>query len=351
MSFAWPQVIWLLLAVPALIGIYIYSLRRRHKLALRYPSLALLRAAAGPGYRWRRHLPPLLILLCLVTLIVGIARPRAAITLPSEERTIVLAMDVSLSMRATDVEPSRIGAAREAAKAFVMEQPSDVRIGIVAFAMQAALVQKPTRDRDALITAIDQLHLQIHTAIGSAIIMSLATLFPNDGLELEAETYTSGAARDKPRAAAIDAPRASEKKELTPVPPGSYRNGAIILLTDGRRTIGPDPLEAARLAADRGVKVYTVGFGKSEGGATNVDGYSIYMRFDEETLKSIAQITGADYFRAGNATDLKKVYETLNARYMLKKEDTEVTALFCAVAAALALAAAVLSLSWYGRIA
>ncbi len=351
MSFVWPQALWLLLAAPALVALYAYLLQRKRKIALRYPSLALLRAAIGPGQRLRRHLPPFLLLLALITLIVALARPRAAITLPSEQRTIVLAIDVSLSMRANDVEPSRIAAAREAAKAFVREQPADVRIAIVAFAMQAALVQKPTRDREELTTAIDQLQLQIHTAIGSAIIMSLATLFPNDGLEAEAETFTSGAARDRPRAAPIDRPQPAEKKQLAPVPPGSYHSGAIILLTDGRRTIGPDPIDAARLAADRGVKVYTVGFGKSEGGLTNMDGYAIYMRFDEETLKAIARITSAEYFHAGNATDLKKVYETLNARYVLEREDTEVTALFCAVGAAFALLAAALSLSWFSRIA
>src|SRR4029077_2222052 len=133
------------------------------------------------------------------------------------------------------------------------------------------------------------------------------TLFPNDGLETEAETFTSGSAREKPRGVPIDRPRSAGKKQFPPVPPGSYRSGAIILLTDGRRTIGPDPVDAARLAADRGVKVYTVGFGNPEGGTANVEAYSIYMRFDEETLKAIAQLTTAEYFRAGSAADLKKV--------------------------------------------
>ena len=199
-------------------------------------------------------------------------------------------------------------------------------------------------------SAIDRLQLQVHTAIGSAIIASLATLFPNDGLEAETETYTAGSAREKSRSAPIDRPRAAEKKEFKPVPPGSYRSGAIILLTDGRRTIGPDPIDAARLAADRGVKVYTVGFGNPEGGAANLEGYSIYMRFDEETLKAIAQLTTADYFRAGSAADLRKVYEGLNARYVLEREDTEITALFTALAAVLTIIAAGTSVLWFSRI-
>jgi Ca-activated chloride channel homolog len=349
MSFVWPEALWLLLAVPALVGLYVLLLRRKSRQAMRYASLALMREAQAGHRRFRRHVPPLLFLLAMIALIVAIARPRATVTLPSEQRTIIMAMDVSFSMRATDVAPSRIAAAREAAKAFVQEQPPDVRIGIVAFAAQAVVVQQPTRDREELIAAIDRLQLQYHTAIGSAIIVSLAALFPDQGLALEAETYGLGSARERARGIPIDRPKSPGKKESTPVPPGSYRNGAIILLTDGRRTIGPDPVDASRLAAERGVKVYTVGFGTSGGASANVDGMSIFMRFDEETLQAIAGLTGAEYFHAGTAADLKRVYEGLNARYVLEKKPTEVSALASAVAAALALVAAALSVAWFSR--
>ena len=147
----------------------------------------------------------------------------------------------------------------------------------------------------------------------------------------------------------IDQPKGPEKKELKPVAPGSYRSGAIILLTDGRRTIGPDPIDAARLAADRGVKVYTVGFGSSEGGTANVDGLPIYMRFDAETLQGIAELTAAEYFHAGTAADLKRVYDSLNARYVLEKKPTEVSAIATAFAAALVVIAAALSIAWHNR--
>jgi len=349
MSFVWPEALWLLLAIPALIALYVAILRRKRKAAVRFASIGVLRDALGAGHNFRRHVPPLLLLLALTVLIVAIARPRATITLPSEQRTIVLAIDVSLSMRANDVPPSRIGAAREAAKAFVREQPDDVRLALVAFAAQAVVVQQPTRDRDEIEAAIDRLQLQVHTAIGSAIIMSLATLFPDEGLELEAESYSVGPMRDKPRGVPIDRPQGSEKKEVKPVPPGSYRNGAIILLTDGRRTIGPDPVDAARLAADHGVKVYTVGFGSSDGGTANVDGIPIYMRFDAETLQQIAQITAADYFHAGSAQDLKRVYDGLNAKYVLEKRPTEMSAIASAVAALIMLLAAALSIAWFHR--
>jgi Ca-activated chloride channel family protein len=351
MSFVWPEALFLLLTVPALAAWYVWLLHRRKKHALRYPSLALLRAATGSTSRIRPHIPPLLLLLALAALCLAIARPRAAITLPSMQRTIILAIDTSLSMRADDVQPTRIAAAREAAKAFVAEQPADVRIGIVTFASSASLVQPPTRDRDELVATIDRLVLQVHTAIGSGMILSLATLFPKDGLELEAETYAPAPAHEKAQGVPIDRPRSAKSKEETrAVAPGSFRSGAIILLTDGRRTIGPDPLDAARLAAERGVKVYTVGFGNPDGGTANVDGMPIYMRFDEEVLKAIAEITAAEYFRASSAVDLKKVYQSLNARYVLEKEPTEITALVCAVAVVLTLAAAALSTAWSSRI-
>ena len=349
MTFETPQALWLLLALPLLAGLYVLLQRRRVKGAVRYASLDVVRAALGPGARIRRHLPPILLGLALAALFIAMARPSAIVTLPSEQRTIILAIDVSLSMRANDVEPTRLAAAQEAAKAFIAEQPSDVRLGIVAFAGSASIVQKPTSDRRDLKDAIDRLQLQLHTAIGSGIIVSLAALYPEDAAELEAAN-TSRPSRDAPRVSPIDRPRPEAKKEFKPVAPGSNRNFAIILLTDGRRTTGPDPVEAAKLAADRGVKVYTVGFGSSQGGTANADGMSIYMRFDEETLKAIAQATAAEYFHAGTGTDLRKIYETLNARYVLEKKQTEISALFAAAAALCAVVAAALSVLWFGRV-
>jgi Ca-activated chloride channel family protein len=349
MTFESPQVLWLLLALPLFAGLYVLLQRRRARSAVRYASLSLIRSALGPRARVRRHVPPVVFLLALGVLIVAIARPSAVVTLPSEQRKIILAIDVSLSMRATDVEPSRITAAREAAKSFVQEQPSDVRIGIVAFAGSASIVQKPTADRKELIEAIDRLQLQLHTATGSGIIVSLAALFPEDAAELEAANTSVRGWREA-RGTSIDKQKPEEKKERKPVPAGSNHSGAIILLTDGRRTTGPDPLDAARLAADRGIKVYTVGFGSSQAATHSADGMSIYMRFDEEALKAIAQATSAEYFHAGSGADLKKVYETLNARYVLEKKETEISSLLCALAVVLILIAVGLSVLWFGRI-
>jgi Ca-activated chloride channel family protein len=350
MSFVWPQYLWLLLVVPVLVAAYVALLRRK-KIAVRYANLGMVKAAMSPTQRFRRHVPPLLFLLAIVGALIAVARPSAVVTLPSDARTIILAMDVSLSMRASDIEPNRIVAAQNAAKTFVTELPHDIRAGIVTFAGTALLVQPPTQNREDLIEAIDRFQLQRHTAIGSGIIVSLATIFPDEGLDLENFVFGNGfGSRDNTRRNTPDRPLKTEKKPFKPVPPGSYTSAAIILLTDGRRTTGPDPLDAARMAADRGVRVFTVGFGSSAGGAVDIDGMSIYMRFDEETLKGIAGITQAEYFHAGSAGDLKKIYEGLNTRFALERKETEITALFTAVAALLAVASATLSLLWFNRI-
>jgi Ca-activated chloride channel family protein len=350
MRFLWPHLLWLLAAVPVLVALYLYLLNRRKRSAIRFASLGIVKAAMGPGQRLRRHIPPLLFLLAMIAMLVAAARPSAVITLPTETRTIVMAIDVSLSMRASDVQPNRLAAAQSAAKAFVKEQPDDVRIGLVSFAGTAAIVQAPTQNREDVVDAIDRLHLQRHTAIGSGLIVSLAALFPDAGIDIEQYVLRPGgrdASRPKPPAAE---PKA-DAKPFTPVPPGSNASAAIILLTDGRRTIGPDPLEVAKMAAERGVRVYTVGFGTPEGGQAQFEGYSMFMAFDGETLKAIAEITKGEYFQAGSESDLRKVYEGLNAKYVLERKETEIAALFAAAAAVLAVVAGLLSVSWFGRYA
>jgi Ca-activated chloride channel homolog len=346
MTFLWPEMLWLLLVVPALIAGYFLLLGRKRQAALRYASLSMVKEAIGAGQRFRRHIPPLLFLVALIAMIVAIARPAAVVTLPSQHRTIILAMDVSGSMRATDVEPNRISAAQAAAKAFVAEQPASVRIGVVSFAGTASVVQMPTQNRADIVAAIDRFQLQRATAIGSGIIVSLATIFPEAGIDVSSLIY----GRNAPRGVPLDQTGKTEQPEFKPVPPGSYTSAAIILLTDGQRTTGPDSIEAARMAADRGVRVFTVGFGTRSGETIGFGGWSMRVRLDEETLKAIAKMTHGEYFYAGTAADLKKVYESLNARLVLEKKEMEISALFSAAAAVAALASAILSLLWFNRI-
>jgi Ca-activated chloride channel homolog len=336
MSFQWPEALWLLAGLPLLVALYFYLLRRKKHFAVRYSNLQVLKLAmSGPS--WRRHVPPLLVLLALSALIIAMARPSATMTLPSQHEIVILAMDVSGSMRASDVEPNRLVAAQNAAKAFIADQPDNVRIGIVAFAGTATVAQAPTKNKEDLYAAIDRFQLQRATAIGSAIIVSLATLFPDGGYDVSTFSYGQETKRKPPA-------------NFKPVPPGSYGSAVIILLTDGQRTTGPDSVMAARLAAERGVRVFTVGVGTPEGKIVGFDGWSMHVRLDEETLRAIADLTRGEYFYAGNAVDLKKIYQTMNSRLVMETKKTEIGAFFSAAGALLVLLAGLLSLAWFNRI-
>ncbi len=347
MVFLWPTLLWLLLVLPLLVLLYLWLLRRRKAAAVPYPGLALVRQALGPGHGWRHHVPPLLFLLGLAALLVAAARPLAVLQLPSQQQTIILAMDVSGSMRATDVQPDRLTAAQNAAKAFIKDLPRHVRVGVVAFAGTAQLAQLPTQSHEDLLKAIDSFQLQRGTATGNGIMMALATLFPDAGIDIAAL-----GGRQSMRVRPIDEVSRADpaKKPLTPVAPGSYRSAAIIMLTDGQRTTGVDPLEAAQWAADRGVRVYTVGVGTVQGELIGFEGWSMRVRLDEDTLKAVALRTNAEYFHAATAQDLRKVYETLSSRLTVEKKETEVSALLALAGAALMLLAAGLSVWWFGRV-
>ncbi|MGM9426030.1 VWA domain-containing protein [Hydrogenophaga sp. MI9] len=348
-NFLWPQFLWLLAALPVLVLLYWWILRRRRKTALRYASLSIVREAMGRAQTWRRHVPPVLLLLAFAAMLLAAARPVATITLPSTQQTIILAMDVSGSMRATDVLPNRLVASQNAAKAFLKDLPRHVRVGIVAFAGSAQVVQPVTLSREDLNTAIDKFQMQRATAIGSAIVVALSELFPGQ-VDLASVTYGRGNNDPfAPPGRAIDQPK-TEKKPLEPVPPGSYNSAAIILLTDGQRTTGVDTAEAAKMAADRGVRVYTVGIGTVDGEVIGFEGWSMRVRLDEDTLKSVARETKGEYFYAGTADNLKQVYQSLSTRLTVEKKETEVSGLLALAAAVLVLLSAGLSLWWFQRV-
>jgi Ca-activated chloride channel homolog len=343
MKFIWPSMLWLLLLLPLFAFLYWWLLKRRRKSTVVLANLGVAKAALGKGPGWRRHVPPALLALAFAALLFSIARPTATITLPLSERTIILAMDVSGSMRAEDVKPNRLVASQVAAKAFVENLPREVKVGVVSFAGTAAVVQAPTVSREDVIAAIDRFQLQRGTATGSGIILSLATLFPDHGIEIQ---HVTGQ-RNFPGKPIGE----EKKKEFTPVAPGSYNSAAIIMLTDGARTTGPDPLDAAKMAAERGIRVYTVGIGTTTGEIIGFEGWSMRVRLDEETLKNVSVLTHGEYFYAGTADDLKKVYESLSSRMVVERKETEVTALFAALGGLLAALAAGLSLWWFGRVA
>ncbi len=346
MTFLWPQMLWLLLLVPVTVCVYVLLLRRKKKAALRYASLSLVKDALSAGQRFRRHVPPLLFLLALTLMLVAIARPAAVVTLPSQHETVILSMDVSGSMRAADVAPNRLAAAQEAARAFVGDLPKTTRLGVVSFAATAAVVQSPTHSREDILAAIERFTLQRGTAVGSGILVALKMIFPDVEFDLRSSNPRPNPARSTP----LDSSRTPDKAAPKPVAPGSYAGAVIILLTDGQTTTGPDPIEAARMAADRGVRVYTVGIGTTSGEIIGAEGWSMRVRLDEESLKTIANLTQAEYFYAGTAADLRKIYQHLNTRIFLEEKETEITALFAAAAALMAFFSALLSMLWFNRI-
>ncbi|MCW5612825.1 MAG: VWA domain-containing protein [Rubrivivax sp.] len=344
MKFIWPSLLWLLAALPLLVALYFWLLARKRRSTVRVASVTVAKLALGRGPGWRRHVPPLLMLLALGALVFAISRPTAIVTLPLSERTIILAMDVSGSMRAEDIKPNRLVASQDAAKTFIRNLPREVKVGVVSFAGTAAVVQAPTTSHEDAIAAIDRFQLQRATATGSGIILSLATLFPDHGIEIQ---HVTGQ-RNFPGA---PIGRNPDAKPFTPVEPGSYSSAAIIMLTDGQRTTGPDPLDAAKMAAERGVRVYTVGMGTTAGEVIGFEGWSMRVRLDEETLKTVSTATLGEYFYAGTAEDLKKVYEALSSRMVVERKETEVSALFAALGALLAVLSAGLSVWWFGRVA
>ncbi|MBM2832087.1 MAG: hypothetical protein HW414_1139 [Dehalococcoidia bacterium] len=338
MHFLWVEMLWLLALVPAFVITYVLVQRGRKKFALRYASLSLVKEALGRGPGFRRHVPPLLFLIGMTTMIVALARPMATVVLPSQQGTVILTLDVSGSMRADDLKPNRMEAAKAAAVAFVGNQPEHVRIGVVSFTDAASLVQAPTTDREAVLAAINRLTPQRGTAIGRGILASLDAIFEGSPDAIASEFLNDSGAGFQ-----VSPPP-------PPLPPGTYAPAVIVLLSDGQSNVGPPPLAVIKHASNRGVRVYTIGVGSPEGSVLRVGGRSVRVQLDEETLKSIAVETHAEYFKADSEADLQKIYENLGTQLILKPEETELTAGFTGLAIMFLLVAGMLSLLWFSRV-
>ncbi len=353
MSLLWPVFLVLLATIPLLVALYLWVQRRRRRFAVRFSSLSLVREAQPNHSRWRRYLPPALFLAALASLVLALARPVTVFAVPSSKTTIIMAMDVSRSMCSTDIPPNRLTAAQNAALTFIEGQRPDLPIGIVAFAGFAELIQAPTTDRQALREAILSLTTGRRTAIGSAIVKSLEVI-----AEMDADVPPPVT----DRAAAV--PPAS-------VAPGQFAPHIIVLLTDGASNTGPLPEEAAQQAADRGIRVYTIGFGTEQGGEmpncnpryVGSEPYSGYgmgsgafgggfmgqfrRGIDEETLKRVATMTSAEYYPAESAEELVNIFRELPTHLIAKYETQEISFAFAALGAMLAALAFALSLWWH----
>ena len=337
MSFIWIEMLWLLLIVPVLIAAYVLIQRRRQKYALRYASLSLVKEAIGRGPGIRRHIPPVLFLIAIAAMVFALARPVATVTLPSQKGTVILAVDVSGSMRADDLLPNRMEAAKSAARLFVEQQPRNVNIGVVAFSNFAVVVQAPTTDKKAVLASIDLLSPQRGTAIGHGILTSL------DAVSSQTDAGTTSQSFGR-------FPSLEPTPDLGSASSEEFRSAIVVLLTDGESNVGPSPLEVVEEAAIRGVRIYTVGVGSPEGTVLRIQGRSIRVRLDEDTLERIAERTDASYFKADNETDLREIYQNLSTRFVLETKETELTAAATGIATVLLLIGSTLSLLWFNRL-
>jgi Ca-activated chloride channel family protein len=355
MSFSWPLVLLSLLLIPALVAGYIWSGRRRRRGAVTYSSVALIKAAQPANSAWRRHVPFALVLAALSCLLLAGARPQISAEVPTAGASVILALDVSGSMCATDVEPNRLSAAQDAVRDFIKAQDSGTRIGVVAFSGFAQLAVAPTTDRDELLRAVDSLTTGRGTTIGSAILKSLDAI-----------------SQINPNVAPADA--ATGAGDATPSPnptapgTGSYAPEIVVLLTDGANTRGITPVEAAKVAAARGVRVYPIGFGTNNptrmvctaeqlGGSSFENfgrgmpgprgpGAGSFLRADEPTLREVAATTGGTYFSANGSDQLQTVLGDLPLHVQIQQRDIEVSAGLAGLAAILILLAVGAAVRW-----
>jgi Ca-activated chloride channel family protein len=330
MSFGWPLALWGLALVGLALLAYLLVQRRRRKYVVRFTNLALLENVVAASPRWRRHVPPALTLLALCALVVGIARPEVAEAVPRQEATVILTMDRSGSMTATDVAPDRMTAAREAAASFAEGLPEGFKVGVVSFSDKADVVVPPTADREEAVTALGQIQAENGTAIGDAIARSL-------------DVGLASLAEDKKTA---DDKVTKDANGQSPL--------VILLLSDGASTTGDyEPLEAAQLAKDAGVPVYTVALGTEDGTIQGPDGFgglrTIRVPPDPVTLTQVAEDTGGRFFEAADADALKSVYDEIGSQVGVEHRTRELTVLFTAAGAALLLAGAGLSMLWFAR--
>lgn len=343
MTFIWPAALLLLVVVGGLAVLYVLAQRRRNRYALRYANLSLVREAIGKGPGWRRHVPAVLFIFALAFMAIAVARPQAVVAVPSQEGTVILAIDVSGSMLAEDMKPNRMEAAKAAARAFVEKQSESVKIGVVSFSGDASIVQSPTTDKTLVIAAINRLRPQRATAIGRAILVSLDAIAENQGSEddLPSSILQQGQ------------PGATPRPTATPLPAylqGQHSSASIVLMSDGQNNQFPPPLDVVDQAVSRGVRVYTIGLGSATGAIVRLQGRAVRTALDETTLKRIAEVTDAQYFNANTEADLRAVYENLTTQLVVRNEKTELTAYATLAAAILAVFAGAFSLLWFNRL-
>jgi Ca-activated chloride channel family protein len=348
MSFIWPTMLLLLLFIPLFGVLYILLQQRRRRFAASYSSLGLVQGAMGRGPGIRRHVPPALFLVGLTILMIALARPQTLVSLPRVEGTVILAFDVSGSMAADDLKPTRMEGAKAAARDFVQRQPRSVQIGVVAFSDSGFEVQAPTNDQDAVLASINRLTPERGTSLAQGILASLSTIAASAASTGQAVQIDSSLTPVP--LPTVATPSAPEDPFGTPLPDGTYTSAVIVLLTDGENNESPDPLAAAQTAADHGVRIYTVGIGSAAGSTLHINGFTVHTQLDEAMLQQISQLTDGAYYNAENEQDLRTIYENLAPQLVIKPEKTEVTSIFAGASIFVLLLGSTFSLLWFSRL-
>ncbi len=328
MSFIWPSMLLTLLLVPLVVGLYLRLSVRRRQAVAGAGSLAVAQSGTGAAPGFRRHLPALVYLAGLTLLLLALARPELLVSLPRAEGTVILAFDVSNSMAADDLEPTRIDAAKAAARQFIESQPLSVLVGVVAFSNGGLVVQPPTTDRAALLDTVERLSPQGGTSLGQGIFTSLNAI-AGEAISIDESDLEEG---------------------LSSLQIGNYPSAVIVLLSDGENTGPPDPLEIAQVAAEAGVRIYPIGIGSAAGSVVEVEGFNILTQLDEATLQQIAGLTNGAYYHAEDAESLEEVYGDVDLRLTIRGEKMEATSLFASASLFLFLVGGALALSWFGRV-
>jgi Ca-activated chloride channel family protein len=335
MSFIWPGMLLFLLSVPVLVVIYLRIQQRRRRFSASFSSLGLVREAEARPLNRRRHIPSVLFIAGLAILLLAMARPQAVVSLPRVEGTVILAFDVSGSMAADDIQPTRMEAAKTAAQNFIKDQPLSVQIGVVAFSDSGFSVQAPTNDQAAILAAVSRLAPTRGTSLGNGIQAALHTI---------AAANVVPAPRFYTNATPLPTPTP------TPVPQGTYSSAVIVLLTDGENLENPDPLQAAQQAAERGVRIYTVGLGSPAGTTLHVNGFTVHTQLNEDLLKQISQISGGAYYNAQSEEDLTRIYDQITSQLVIKPQKTEITSILAGAGVLVLLVAGTFSLVWFNRL-
>ena len=335
MSFIWPVMLVMVVFMPVAAALYALLQWLRRRRMARYGSTLLGQATGGRRMGWRRHIPAGLFLFGLTLLTVALARPQATVSVPRVQGTVILAFDVSGSMAADDLKPTRLDAAKAAALDFIQKQPATVQVGIVAFSDSGFAIQPPTNDTSALVAAIGRLSPQRGTSLGQGIVAALTTIAAANNPD---QTHFYSNATPEPTATP------------QPVAPGSKGSTVVVLLTDGENNEAPNPLAAAQLAANSGIRIYTVGLGSPQGTTLKVNGFTVHTQLDEALLQQIAQVTAGAYFNAQSSKDLQAVYDHLDEQLIVKPEKMEITSLFAGASILGLVMGGVLSLVWFSRL-